>query len=105
MQPSIRDAALGVGRLLKASTHGKFRSTGRYSSATVRGTIWTIADRCDGSVVHAIRDTVLVQDFVRHITVILHAGHTYPARAIASHKALDHAGASHTMIDAAVQLV
>ena len=73
-------------QLLKASAHGKFKTTGRYSSATVRGTIWTIADRCDGTVVHAIRDTVLVQDFVRHITVILHAGHSYLARAVASHK-------------------
>jgi hypothetical protein len=73
-------------QLLKASAHGKFKTTGRYSSATVRGTVWTIADRCDGTVVHAIRDTVLVQDFVRHTTVILHAGHSYLARAIASHK-------------------
>jgi len=100
MQPSIPDAAFGVARLLEASAQGKFRTTGRYRLATVRGTIWTIADRCDGTVVHAIRDTVLV----RHKTILLHARHTYPARAIASHKALDHAGASHKT-DAAVQLV
>jgi hypothetical protein len=73
-------------QLLKASAHGKFKTTGRYSSATVRGTIWTIADRCDGTLTHAIRDTVLVQDFVRHKTVLLHAGHSYLARAILSRK-------------------
>jgi hypothetical protein len=67
-------------QLLKVSGHGKFRTTGRYSSATVRGTIWTISDRCDGTLVHAIRDTVLVQDFVRHTTILLHAGHSYLAK-------------------------
>ena len=67
-------------QLLKVSGHGKFRTTGRYSSATVRGTIWTITDRCDGTLVHAIRDTVLVQDFVRHTTILLHAGHSYLAK-------------------------
>ena len=69
-------------QLLKASAHGKFKTTGRYSSATVRGTIWTIADRCDGTLTHAIRDTVLVQDFVRHKTILLHAGQSYLANAI-----------------------
>jgi len=73
-------------QLLKASAHGKFKTTGRYSSATVRGTIWTIADRCNGTLTHAIRDTVLVQDFVRHKTIVLHAGHSYLAAAIAKHK-------------------
>ena len=32
-------------QLLKVSGHGKFRTTGRYSSATVRGTIYTVADQ------------------------------------------------------------
>ncbi|MGZ4331685.1 MAG: hypothetical protein ACXVXL_27240, partial [Solirubrobacteraceae bacterium] len=44
--------------LLHASGHGKFRTKGRYAAATVRGTIWTTADRCDGTLVHAIKDTV-----------------------------------------------
>ncbi len=67
-------------QLLKASAHGKFKTTGRFSSATVRGTIWTIADRCDGTLTHAIRDTVLVADFVRHKTILLHAGQSYLAK-------------------------
>ncbi len=73
-------------QLLKANAHGKFKTTGRYSSATVRGTIWTIADRCDGTLTHAIRDTVLIQDFVRHRTILLHAGNTYLARAVRTRK-------------------
>ena len=67
-------------QLLKVSGHGKFRATGRYSSATVRGTIYTVADRCDGTLTHVIRDTVLVDDFVRHETILLHAGQSYLAK-------------------------
>jgi hypothetical protein len=68
-------------QLLHASAHGKFRTSGRYSAATVRGTKWTIADRCDGTLTHDITDSVAVNDFVRHKTVILHAGQSYLARA------------------------
>jgi hypothetical protein len=67
-------------QLLHASAHGKFRTTGRYSAATVRGTIWTIADRCDGTLTHDITDSVAVNDFVHHKTIILHAGQSYLAR-------------------------
>ena len=79
-QATIASLSSRTLQLLKASAHGKFKTTGRYSSATVRGTIWTIADRCDGTLTHAIRDTVLVQDFVRHKTILLHAGQSYLAR-------------------------
>ncbi len=67
-------------QLLKVSGHGKFRTTGRYASATVRGTIYTVADRCDGTFTHVIRDTVLVDDFARHKTILLHAGQSYLAK-------------------------
>ena len=67
-------------QLLKVSGHGKFKTTGRYASATVRGTIYTVADRCDGTLTHVIRDTVLVDDFVRHKTILLHAGQSYLAK-------------------------
>ena len=61
--------------------HGKFRTKGRYAAATVRGTIWTTADRCDGTLIHAIKDGVTVNDFVRHKTIILRPGHSYLALA------------------------
>ena len=73
-------------QLLKVSGHGKFRTTGRYSSATVRGTIYTVADKCNGTLTHVIRDTVLVDDFVRHKTILLRAGQSYLATAIVSRK-------------------
>ena len=68
-------------QLLHASAHGKFRTKGRYSAATVLGTKWTIADRCDGTLVHDITDSVAVTDFVRHKTITLHAGQSYLAKA------------------------
>jgi hypothetical protein len=67
-------------QLLKVSGHGKFRTTGRYSSATVRGTIYTVADKCNGTLTHVIRDTVLVDDFARHKVILLHAGQSYLAK-------------------------
>ena len=68
-------------QLLHASAHGKFRTKGRYSAATVLGTKWTIADRCDGTLVHDITDSVAVTDFVHHKTIVLHAGQSYLAKA------------------------
>jgi hypothetical protein len=66
-------------QLLHASAHGKFRTSGRYSAATVLGTKWTVAARCDGTLTHDITDSVEVTDFVRHKTIILHAGQSYLA--------------------------
>jgi hypothetical protein len=74
-------ASSKVLQLLRASAHGKFRTRGRYSAATVLGTIWTVADRCDGTFTHAVIDRVSVTDFVRHKTIVLHAGQSYLAKA------------------------
>jgi len=68
-------------QLLHASAHGKFRTSGKYSAATVRGTKWTVADRCDGTLIHDVTDSVVVNDFVRHRKIILHAGQSYLALA------------------------
>ncbi len=69
-----------VVRQLWGSGKGNFRTTGGYASATVRGTIWLTADRCDGTQVTVRRGVVLVRDFVRRSTVSVTAGHTYLAR-------------------------
>jgi hypothetical protein len=61
--------------------HGSFRTKGKYSAATVRGTVWTMADRCDGTLTHVVKDSVVVNDFVRRISVVLHAGQSYLALA------------------------
>ncbi len=63
-----------------ANAHGNFSTKGRYAAGTVRGAKWTIADRCDGTVTHDITGSVSVTDFVRHKTIILHAGQSYLAR-------------------------
>jgi hypothetical protein len=67
-------------QLLHSSATGKFATRGKYAAATVRGTKWTIADRCDGTLTHDLTDSVAVTDFVHHKTVILHAGQTYLAK-------------------------
>jgi hypothetical protein len=60
---------------------GKFRTNGAYSSATVRGTIWLVQDRCEGTLTTVKRGTVAVRDFKRKKTVSVKAGHSYLARA------------------------
>jgi hypothetical protein len=60
---------------------GKFRTNGKYSSATVRGTIWLTAERCDGTLTTVKRGRVSVRDRRRHKTVTVKAGHSYLARA------------------------
>jgi hypothetical protein len=60
---------------------GKFRTNGKYSSATVRGTIWLVEDRCDGTLTKVTRGTVQVRDLRRKKTVTVKAGHSYLARA------------------------
>jgi hypothetical protein len=60
---------------------GKFRTDGKYSSATVRGTIWLVEDRCDGTLTKVARGVVTVRDIKRKKTVKVRAGHSYLARA------------------------
>jgi len=67
-------------QLLKSSAKGKFSTKGKYSAATVLGTKWTVADRCDGTFTHDITDSVKVTDFVHHKTITLHAGQSYLAQ-------------------------
>ena len=75
-------ASRKVLQLLKASDHGgKFRTSGRYSAATVLGTEWETIDRCDGTLTVVVRGRVEVRNFVTNQTVILHAGQRYLAAA------------------------
>lgn len=59
---------------------GRFRTHGSHAVATVRGTIWQVVDRCDGTLTRVVRGSVAVRDLRRHRTVIVHAGHSYLAR-------------------------
>jgi hypothetical protein len=69
---------------LWGSGKGKFRTDGRYSSATVRGTIWLVEDRCDGTLTQVKRGVVSVRDIKRKKTVKVRAGHSYLASAVTS---------------------
>jgi hypothetical protein len=68
-------------RRLRGNARGRFRTRGRNSSATVRGTIWDTIDRCDGTLTSVRVGRVLVRDFVRRRNVLLRAGQSYLARA------------------------
>jgi hypothetical protein len=66
-------------RHLWGNGKGNFRTTGQYSSATVRGTIWLTQDSCDGTLVKVKRGIVAVKDFTRHKTFLVKAGHSHLA--------------------------
>jgi hypothetical protein len=70
-----------VVRALWGKGKGRFRTQGRYASATVRGTFWLTADRCDGTLVLVRQGTVAVRDFTRRRTVSVRAGRSYVAPA------------------------
>jgi hypothetical protein len=59
----------------------RFRTRGRFSASTVRGTDWRTTDRCDGTVTKVFKGTVEVRDQVRDRTVVLRAGESYLAKA------------------------
>jgi len=68
-----------LGRL-NASGHGHFTARGQDSAATVRGTIWSVANQCDGTLTHVKRGVVSVRDFTRRKTITLFTGQSYLAR-------------------------
>ena len=59
---------------------GKFRIRGGNSVASVRGTIWYVEDRCDGTLTRVRRGSVRVRDLRRNRTVVVRAGQRYLAR-------------------------
>jgi hypothetical protein len=67
-------------RQVWGSGKGKFRTTGKYAAATVRGTQWRVIDRCDGTLTKVLSGSVTVKDFKRKKTVVVTAGHTYLAQ-------------------------
>jgi hypothetical protein len=60
--------------------HGRFRSRGRNSAATVRGTEWTTTETCAGTVTKVVKGAVDVFDRHTKRTVRMRAGHRYLAR-------------------------
>ncbi len=75
---SVSSKVLGE---LKSTVHGSFTTRGSYSAATARGTQWSITDECAGTLTRVTRDVVSVQVFATRKTILVHAGHSYLARA------------------------
>ena len=69
-----------LGRV-NASGHGHFTVRGQYSAATVRGTVWNVGNRCEGTLTHVTRGVVSVRDFRRRKTITLFTGQSYLAKA------------------------
>jgi hypothetical protein len=68
-------------RKLWGSDHGgRFRTRGGNSVATVRGTSWFMADRCDGTYTRVTSGSVAVRELHTGRTVVLHAGQSHLAR-------------------------
>jgi hypothetical protein len=66
---------------LRANSHGHFTARGKYSAATVRGTVWGVENRCDGTLTRVTRGVLSVRDFRKRKTITLFTGQTYLARA------------------------
>jgi hypothetical protein len=69
-----------VRRLWGKDKHSRFRTHGRDSVATVRGTRWVTTDRCDGTLTRVTQGKVSVRDLHRKRSVLVSAGHAYLAR-------------------------
>ena len=67
-------------RAIFGSGKGRFRTKGRHAAATVRGTVWSIEDRCDATVTTVREGVVDVEDFTNGKTVAVRAGRNYTAR-------------------------
>ncbi len=67
-------------RLWGRDKGGRFRTHGKNSHATVRGTRWVVRDTCAGTLTRVTEGAVMVRDTVRHKRVLLEAGQRYLAR-------------------------
>jgi hypothetical protein len=68
------------GGLWARDRHGRFRTRGRNSVATVRGTRWVTRETCAGTLTRVMDGAVDVFDLRAHRTVRISAGHSYLAR-------------------------
>ena len=67
-------------RSLWASGKGKFRTKGKFSSASIRGTKWQTTDRCDWTLTTVAEGSVAVFDFKLKKNVVVNAPNSYLAK-------------------------
>ena len=77
---AVASAPPKVVRQLWGNGKGRFQTRGRYAAATVRGTYWLTADRCDGTVTQVKQGVVQVSDIPAKKQVTLRAGKSYLAK-------------------------
>jgi streptogramin lyase len=81
---AVASAARSTGqtvRSLRGRDHsGKFRTHGRESVATVRGTTWLTVDRCDGTLTRVKTGAVSVRERRTHRAFVVRAGGRHLAR-------------------------
>jgi hypothetical protein len=80
--PKQATASRRAKRSLFSNVRGHFRTRGRNSAATVRGTQWTMTDSCAGTLTTVSRGSLVVRDFRLRKTLVLKAGHKYLAQAL-----------------------
>ena len=73
-------ARRGPSRKQFGNAKGKFRTRGKHSAATVRGTRWEVTDLCDRTVTRVRSGVVVVRDFARKRNVTVRRGKSYTAR-------------------------
>ncbi len=73
-------AKIKVIRKLWGAGKGKFRTKGKYASASIRGTTWLTQDRCDGTLIRVTAGSVTVRDLVKKRNVVVTKGHSYLAK-------------------------
>ena len=74
-------AAATRSRRLWGNARGRFRTRGRYATATIRGTRWQVRDTCTSTMVQARTGVVTVRDLVKRRNIRLKAPKRYTARA------------------------
>jgi hypothetical protein len=67
-------------RRLWGDGKGNFRTSGKYSAATVRGTRWLVEDSCKGTLTKVAVGVVSVRDKARGKTITVRAGKSYRAK-------------------------
>jgi hypothetical protein len=67
-------------RKLFSSVKGRFRTRGRNSTATVRGTEWRMTDSCAGTLTEVKKGSVDVRDLTKRKTIVVKKGHSYLAK-------------------------
>ena len=77
---ALAAAAKPKTRKLWGDGKGKFRTKGKYSAATVRGTRWLVQDTCTSTKTSVRQGSVTVRDLIRNKNVVVRAGKSYTAR-------------------------